>query len=84
MKLHVCLLYPGGPTEEKTIDSFLTEQLRDPLVQDTLPSFLRTLWIWVLLYFRKRTPLLEGPCYSFRHAQEHIQELNRLLGPDFV
>ena len=84
MKLHVCLLYPGGPTEENTIDSFLTEQLRDPLVQDTLPSFFRTIWTWFLLYFRKKTPLLEGQCYSFQHAQEHVQELNRLLGPDFV
>ena len=83
MKLHVCLLYPGGPTEEKTINSFLSEQLQDPLVQDSLPSFLRAVWIWVLLFFRKRTPLLEGPCYSFQHAQEHVQELNRLLGPDF-
>ena len=84
MKLHVCLLYPGGPTEEKTIDSFLDEQLQDPFVQDTLPSFLRSLWIWIILYFRKKTPLLKGPCHSFQYAQEHIQELQRLLGPDFV
>ena len=84
MKLHVCLLYPGGPTEEKTIDSFLDEQIHDPFVQETLPSFFRSLWIWILLYFRKKTPLLEGPCHSFLHAQEHVQELNRLLGPDFV
>ena len=84
MKLHVCLLYPGGPTEEKTIDSFLTEQLHDPLIQDSLPYFFRSIWIWIVLYFRKKTPLLEGPCHSFQHSQEHVQELNRLLGPDFV
>ena len=84
MKLHVCLLYPGGPTEEKTIDLFLNEQIHDPFVQDTLPSFFRSIWIWILLYFRKKTPLLEGPCPSFVHAQKHVQELNRLLGPDFV
>ena len=83
MTLHVCLLYPGGPTPEKSIRTFLEEQLHDPLVKDSFPGFFRSFWIWLLLYFRNRTPLLEGPCSSYQQADEHVQELNRLLGPDF-
>jgi protoheme ferro-lyase len=83
MTLHVCLLYPGGPTPEKSIRTFLEEQLHDPLVQDSLPGFFRSFWIWMLLFLRNRTPLLEGPCSSYLQADEHVQELNRLLGPDF-
>ena len=84
MKLHLCVLYPGGPKDKDSISLFLQEQLHDPMVQETLPSFLRSLWTWFLLYFRSKYPVLEGPCSSFQHAQKHTQELSRLLGSDFV
>lgn len=84
MKLHLCLLYSGGPTEDSSIKEFLQEQLRDPFVQDTFPSFLRSLWTWFILFFRARQPRLEGPCHSYDYAQEHSLELGRLLGPDFI
>lgn len=83
MALHVCLLYEGGPTKNKSIRSFLEEQLRDPVVQSSLPFFFRSVWIWMLLFFRNKKPLLEGPCSSYAAAEAHVQEYQRLLGPDF-
>ena len=83
MALHVCLLYEGGPTKDKSIRSYMEEQLHDPVVQSSLPSFLRSLWIWLLLFLRNKTPLLEGPCRSYAAADRHVQEFQRLLGPDF-
>ena len=84
MKYHVWFLFSGGPTRDKTIREYLSEQLHDPFVQQSLPSFLRFLWVWLLLKNRTQVPLLKGPCLSFDAAQSYTNELYRLIGPDFV
>ncbi|MEC7984801.1 MAG: ferrochelatase [Myxococcota bacterium] len=84
MPTHVWLLHPGGPSPEQPKKEHLKEQLLDPLVLTSIPGFLKPIWIWFLLYFRMKTPLISGPCSSFAEAEKHAQELVRLLGPDFV
>lgn len=83
MPTHIWLLHPGGPSKEKNKRAFFEEQLLDPLVLNSIPAFLKPIWIWFLLYFRMKTPLLTGSCSSFSQADEQAAELSRLLGSDF-
>ena len=83
MAIQIWFLYPGGPDKKSSLRTFFTDQLHDPVIAQTLPSFLRFFWVWWLVYLRNKTPLLTGPCLSFEAANEHAQEFIRLIGPDF-
>lgn len=83
-KIHVFLLYPGGPNPTLGLRSYLTQQIAATGALRKFPSFLRPLITWFLLRSRlQQLPQLTDSCTSYKASQQQAQELARLLGSEY-
>ena len=83
-KIHVFLLYPGGPNPTQGLRAYLLQQLSATQGLRRFPGFLRPLIRWFLLRSRlKQLPQLNDSCSSYNASQQQTQELSRLLGSEY-
>ena len=85
-KVHVWLLYRGGPTQPSRLHQYFQQQMEDPYLLNLGTGLFSRLWRTILIWWRGKEMAqlqLAGPCPSLRSAEEQSQELNRILGSDY-
>ena len=85
-KVHVWMLYRGGPTEPSQLDSYFQTQMKDPHLLGLGRNVLSRLWMKLLSWWRGKDTArfrLTGPCPSHSRSNEQSSELNRVLGSDY-
>jgi protoheme ferro-lyase len=86
-KVHVWMLYRGGPTKSSNMKSFFHCQMKDPFLLNLGRGFFQGLWMKWLFWWRRhdiQSFQLTGPCPSHLFSNEQSRELNRILGSDYA
>ena len=86
-KVHVWLLYRGGPTQPSRLQEYFQRQMEDPHLLNLGTGLFARLWRTILIWWRGKEVgklQLSGPCPSLRSAEEQSRELNRILGSDYT
>ena len=86
-KVHVWLLYRGGPTQPSRLQQYFQRQMDDPHLLNLGTGLFARLWRSILIWWRGKEVAklqLTGPCPSLQSSEEQSRELNRILGSDYT
>ena len=86
-KVHVWLLYRGGPTQPSRLQHYFQRQMEDPHLLNLGTGLFARLWRSILIWWRGKEVAqlqLTGPCPSLQSSEEQSRELNRILGSDYT